>query len=103
MFSGEIEKEVALSFFRILEEALVRCQTYHASNVSVELIGSSRELLSGADNGVGFEFQKRRLQRVSGSSAGGRLRSIGGGLAVWSTPTAEPESKLEPAETPNVI
>jgi PAS domain S-box-containing protein len=86
----EIENEIALSFFRILEEALGNVAKHsHASNVCVELIGSSRELLLRvSDNGVGFELQKTKVATGLGFiRMRERLRSMGGGLAVWSTPT----------------
>jgi signal transduction histidine kinase len=86
----KIAKEVALSFFRILQEALGNvAQHSHARNVSVELIGSSRELLLRvSDDGVGFELQNTKLATGLGFiRMKQRLRSVGGDLAVWSTPT----------------
>lgn len=84
------EKEVALSFFRILQEALGNVAKHsHARNISVELIGSSKELLLRvSDDGVGFELKKTKLATALGFiRMQQRLRSIGGDLAVWSTPT----------------
>jgi hypothetical protein len=85
-----IEKKVAISFIRILEEVLGNVAKHsHASNVGVELIGGSSELLLRvSDNGVGFELQKTRVATGLGFiRMKERLRSIGGELAVWSTPT----------------
>jgi signal transduction histidine kinase len=85
----KIEEEVAVSFFRILEEALGNvAQHGHASKVSVELTGRSRTLLLRvADNGVGFEPQKSKAATGLGFiRMKERLRSIGGELVVWSTP-----------------
>jgi len=84
-----LNEEVALSFFRVLQELLSNVAEHsHASNVIVELTGSSMEvLLRVSDDGVGMELEKTK------SAAGlgfvlmkERLRSIGGELAVWSTP-----------------
>ena len=103
----KIDKEVAFSFFRILEEALGNVAKHsHASNVSVELIGSSRELLLRvSDNGVGFEFQKTKVATGAGFiRLKERLRSIGGGLAVWSTPTRGTRIEARaPLRAPNVM
>jgi len=85
-----IGNEVALSFFRILQDALGNVAKHsHASNVIVELIGRSRELLLRvSDNGGGVD-----LQKTNGTTGLGfirmkeRLRFLGGELAVWSTPT----------------
>jgi PAS domain S-box-containing protein len=84
------EKKVALSFFRILEEVLGNVAEHsHASNVGVELIGTSRELLLRvSDNGVGFELQKMRVATGLGFiHMTERMRSIGGELTVRSMPT----------------
>jgi signal transduction histidine kinase len=61
----------------------------HASHVSVELIGSSSELLLRvSDNGVGFELQNTKVATGLGFiRMKQRLRPVGGGLAIWSTPT----------------
>lgn len=86
----KIGKEVAFSFFRILEEALGNVAKHsHASNVSVELIDNSRELLLRiSENGVGLELQKTKVATGLGfNRMQERLRSIGGELAVWSAPT----------------
>jgi signal transduction histidine kinase len=86
----KVEKKVALSFFRVLEEVLGNVAKHsHASSVGVELIGSSRELLLRvSDNGIGFELQKTKVTTGLGFiRMKERLRSIGGELAVWSTPT----------------
>jgi len=86
----KIEKDVALSFFRILQEALGNIAKHsHASKIRVDLIGSSRELLLRvSDNGVGLDPQKKKLATGLGFiQMKERLRSIGGGLAVWSMPT----------------
>jgi two-component system sensor histidine kinase UhpB len=92
----KIEEEVALSFFRILQETLGNVAKHSdASNISVELIGSPRELLLRvSDNGVGFELQKTKVATGLGFiRMKERLRSIGGELAVWSTPT--PGTRIE--------
>jgi NarL family two-component system sensor histidine kinase LiaS len=61
----------------------------HAINVSVELIGSSRELLLRvSDDGVGLQPEKSKLTTSLGFiRMEERLRSIGGELEVWSAPT----------------
>lgn len=85
----KIEKDVALSFFRILQEALSNIAKHsQASNISVELVGSPRELLLRvSDNGGGLDPQKKKLAMGLGFiQMKGRLRSIGGELAVWSMP-----------------
>jgi two-component system sensor histidine kinase UhpB len=90
VFPEKIEQEVALGFFRILEEALGNVAKHsHASNVSVELIGSSRELLLQViDDGVGLDPHKTKVATdVRFIRMKERLRLFGGGLAVWSTPT----------------
>jgi PAS domain S-box-containing protein len=87
---ANIGNEVALSFFRILQEALGNVAKHsHAGNVVVELIGNSRELLlCVSDDGVGVELQKTKVTTGQGFICmKERLRSIGGELAVWSTPT----------------
>jgi signal transduction histidine kinase len=86
----KIEQDLALSFFRILQEALGNVAKHsHASNVRVELIGSSKELLlKVTDNGVGLDPQKTKVATGLGFiRMKERLRSIGAGLAVWPTPT----------------
>jgi two-component system, NarL family, sensor histidine kinase UhpB len=85
-----LEKDVALSFFRVLQEGLGNVAKHsHASNVSVELIGSWRELLLRvSDDGLGFELDKTKVTTGFGFiRMRERLRSIGGELAVWSAPT----------------
>ena len=85
-----LEKDVELSFFRVLQEALGNVAKHsHASNVSVELIGSWRELLLRvSDDGVGLELDKTKVTTGFGFiRMKERLRSIGGELAVWSAPT----------------
>jgi two-component system sensor histidine kinase UhpB len=84
------EKDLALSFFRVLQEALGNIAKHsHASNVSVELIGSWRELLLRvSDDGVGLELDKTKVTTGLGLiRMKERMRSIGGELAVWSAPT----------------
>jgi PAS domain S-box-containing protein len=86
----KLQKDVVLSFFRILEEALGNVAKHsHARNVSVELIGSSEELLLRvSDNGVGLEPEKTRIATGLGLiRMKERLRSIVGELVVWSTRT----------------
>jgi signal transduction histidine kinase len=86
----KIGKDIALSFFRILQEALGNVAKHaHASKIAVELIGSSRELLLRvSDNGVGFRLNTTQVATGLGLvRMKERLRSIGGELAVWSTLT----------------
>ena len=86
----KIEKDLALSFFRILQEALGNVAKHsHASNVRVELISSSKELLLRVtDNGVGLDPRKTKVTTGLGFiRMKERLRSVGAGLAVWPTPT----------------
>ena len=85
-----LEREVALSFFRVLQEVLGNVAKHsHASNVSVELIGSSRELLLRvSDDGVGLELEKTKVTTGLGFiRMKARLRPFGGELGVWSAPT----------------
>jgi signal transduction histidine kinase len=84
----KIEKDVALSFFRILQEALGNIAKHsQASNISVELVGSPRELLLRvSDNGGGLDAQKKLAMGLGFIRMKGRLRSLGGELAVWSMP-----------------
>jgi signal transduction histidine kinase len=85
-----LERKVALSFFRVLQEVLGNVEKHsHASNVSVELIGRSRELLLRvSDDGVGLELERTKVTTGLGFiRMKERLRSIGGELAVWSAPT----------------
>jgi signal transduction histidine kinase len=86
----KIGKDVALTFFRVLQEALGNIAKHsHAINVSVELIGSSRELLLRVlDDGVGLQPEKTKVTSSLGFiRMKERLRSIGGELEVWSAPT----------------
>jgi signal transduction histidine kinase len=86
----KIGNEVALSFFRILQEALGNvAKDGHAGKVIVELIGDSWELLlCVSDDGVGVEPQRTKVTTGPGFiGMRERLRSIGGELAIWSTPT----------------
>jgi signal transduction histidine kinase len=86
----KIGKDVALTFFRVLQEALGNIAKHsHAINVSVELIGSSRELLLRvSDDGVGLQPEKTKVTSSLGFiRMKERLRSIGGELEVWSAPT----------------
>jgi signal transduction histidine kinase len=85
-----LERAVALSFFRVLQEVLGNVAEHsHANNVSVELVGSSSEmLLRVSDDGVGLELEKTKVTSGLGFiRMKERLRSIGGELAVWSAPT----------------
>ena len=85
-----IGNEVEITFFRILQEALGNVAKHsHTGKVIVELIGDSRELLlCVSDNGIGVELQKTEVTTGPGFTCMmERLRSIGGELAVWSTPT----------------
>jgi two-component system, NarL family, sensor histidine kinase UhpB len=86
----KVEKNVALIFFRILEEGLGNVAKHsRASSVGVELMGStSKLLLRVSDNGVGFELQKTKVAPGLGFvRMKEQLRSIGGELTVWSAPT----------------
>jgi signal transduction histidine kinase len=85
-----IGKGVALSFFRVLQEALDSvAKPSHALNVRVELIGSSRELqLRVSDDGAGLQPEDTKATASLGLiRMKERLRSIGGELEVWSAPT----------------
>jgi signal transduction histidine kinase len=84
------ERKVALTFFRVLQEVLGNVEKHsHAGNVSVELVGSSREmLLRVSDDGIGLELERTKVTTGLGFiRMKERLRSIGGELAVWSAPT----------------
>jgi two-component system sensor histidine kinase UhpB len=63
----------------------------YASNVSVELISSSKELLLRvADDGVGLGLDPPKTKVATGLGficMEELVRSMGGELAVWSTPT----------------
>jgi len=86
----KIGKDVALTFFRVLQEALDNvAKPSHAINISVELAGSSRELLLRvSDDGVGLQLEKTKVTtRLGFIRMKERLRSIGGELEVWSAPT----------------
>jgi PAS domain S-box-containing protein len=86
----KVEDKVALTFFRVLEDALSNVAKHsHACNVGVDLVGSSREvLLRVSDNGTGFELQQTKVTTGLGFiRMTERLRAIGGELAVWSAPT----------------
>jgi signal transduction histidine kinase len=86
----KIGKDVALNFFRVLQEALDNvAKPSHAINVSVELVGSSRELLLRvSDDGVGLQPEKTKVTtRLGFIRMKERLCSIGGELEVWSAPT----------------
>jgi signal transduction histidine kinase len=86
----KIGKDVALPLFRVLQEALGNvAKPSHASNVSVELIGGSKELLLRvSDDGVGLQPEKTKVPSSLGFiRMKERLRSIGGELEVWSAPT----------------
>jgi PAS domain S-box-containing protein len=85
-----IGKDVALTFFRVLQEALGKlAKASHAMNVSVELIGGSRELLLRvSDDGGGLQPEKTTVTTSLGFiRMKERLRSIGGELEIWSAPT----------------
>jgi signal transduction histidine kinase len=86
----KIGNDVALSFFRVLQEALGNvAKPSHAINVSVELIGSSRDLLLRvSDDGLGLQPEKTNVTTsLCFIRMKERLRSIGGDLEVWSAPT----------------
>jgi len=85
-----IGKDVALSFFHILQEVLADLTNpNHGINVSVELIGSSKELLLRVSgDGAGLELERTKVKTSLGFiRMQERLRSVGGELEVWSTPT----------------
>ena len=84
-----LERDVALSFFRVLQEALGNVAKHsQAGHVTVELMGSSSELLLRvSDDGVGLELEKTKVRTGLGFiRMKERLHSIGGELAVWSEP-----------------
>jgi len=85
-----IAKDVALSFFHALREALANIAGRgRGVDVNVELVGNSTELrlrVSGA--GVGSQSEKANDRTdLAFTRMKERLRSIGGEMEVWSTPT----------------
>ena len=88
----EVEKEVALNLYRVLEEWLSNIANHnYVSDVTVELTARSKELLLRVSETGAFQEMRAehlasglRLVRIKE-----RLHSIGGGFSVSVTPTGE--------------
>jgi PAS domain S-box-containing protein len=80
---------VALSFFRVLQEALHNSGKHsHATSITVNLIASSTELsLTVSDDGAGFCVEQTNLATGLGLiGMRERMRLIGGEFEIWSQP-----------------
>ena len=80
--------ELALSVFRIVQEALQNVLKHsRAKTVSVQLRGSSHGLdLTVADDGVGFAVETAGRQGLGLTSMGERVEAMGGRFNVLSSP-----------------
>jgi len=85
----QVDKRVALSLFRICQEALRNVEKHSkAKNVEVELTSDSKDvMLRISDDGVGFEpGEVKGINGLGLIRVKEQLRLIGGELAVWSRP-----------------
>jgi signal transduction histidine kinase len=86
---GDLDKTVALAFFRILQEGIHNALKHsQATNMQVKLIGANRELrLEISDDGVGFAVEaERRGTGLGLISMRERACLIGGQCEVCSSP-----------------
>ena len=88
-FPAKPDRMVALSFLRILQEALHNAGRHsRAENITVSVVADSNMLsLEIKDDGVGFDLKSSRPAAGLGLiSMRERMRLIGGEFTIWSQP-----------------